>query len=262
MALNGIFEDGKLLLLAYDHGMEHGPSDFEEHPASADPETIFRLAGSEYVTGLAVQKGVAEKYYSDYSEDVNLVLKLNGVTSLREGKPYSALNCSVDYAEEIGADAVGYTIYPGSEREGEMFETFGMVQERARELGLPVLLWSYPRGGKVEDDTDPKIVKYAARLGLELGADVAKVKHPGSGEAAEEAVRAAGKTDLVLSGGAKSGDLEFLEDVGTVMDAGFKGIAVGRNVWQRENPREYLEAVGKVVFDGEKPKKALEEVGT
>ncbi|MFB6265639.1 MAG: class I fructose-bisphosphate aldolase, partial [Candidatus Nanohaloarchaea archaeon] len=120
-----IEREGRILVLAYDHGMEHGPSDFEEHPASADPETIFRLAGSEYVTGLAVQKGVAEKYYSDYSEDVNLVLKLNGVTSLREGTPYSALNCSVDYAEEIGADAVGYTIYPGSEREGEMFETFG-----------------------------------------------------------------------------------------------------------------------------------------
>ncbi|MDY6776547.1 MAG: aldolase [Candidatus Nanohaloarchaea archaeon] len=250
---SGILREGRILILAYDHGVEHGPSDFDSHPPSADPENVFELASRDEVTGLAVQKGIAEKYYPSYSDEVNLVLKLNGKTSLREGKPYSALNCSVDYAEEIGADAIGYTIYPGSEREDEMFETFGMVQERARELGLPVLLWSYPRGGKVEDDTSPEVVRYAARLGLELGADVAKIKHPGSEEAARKAVRAAGETKVVLSGGAKSGDEAFLEDVKTVMDGGFEGLAVGRNVWQREDPEKYLEALGRVVFDGEEP---------
>ena len=64
-------------------------------------------------------------------------MKLNGGTDLRAGEPQSPTNCTVDYAVELGADAVGYTLYPGSNHEPRMFEAFREVQERAREYGLP-----------------------------------------------------------------------------------------------------------------------------
>ncbi len=241
--------DGKVLILAYDHGLEHGPVDFEEVPESADPERVFEVAQHPAVTSLAVQKGVAEAYYPSYEDDVNLLAKLNGTSNLWMGEPDSAVNWSVDYAAEVGADAVGFTLYGGSNNEIEMAEEFRDAQEAAREHDLPVVMWSYPRGQGLKNDTKPGTIAYAARQALELGADVAKVKYPGSKEAMETAVRMAGPTKVVMSGGSKTSDRDFLESVKSVIDAGGVGLAVGRNVFQRENPERILDALEQVIFE-------------
>ncbi|MDY7082524.1 MAG: aldolase, partial [Halobacteria archaeon] len=77
-----IIRDGNAIILAYDHGLEHGPVDFEDVPESADPSHVFDVARHDAVTAIAVQKGVAEAYYPDYDDDVNLLLKLNGTSNL------------------------------------------------------------------------------------------------------------------------------------------------------------------------------------
>ncbi len=241
--------DGKVLILAYDHGLEHGPVDFEEVPESANPEHVFDVATHPAVTTLAVQKGLAEAYYPSYEDNVDLLAKVNGTSNLWMGEPDSAKNWSVDYAAEMGADAIGFTLYGGSNNEIEMAEEFREVQERARDHDLPVVMWSYPRGQGLKNDTKPRTIAYAARQALELGADVAKVKYPGSEEAMEDAVRMAGKTKVVMSGGSKTSDRAFLESVKSVIDAGGAGLAVGRNVWQRENPEQILDALEKVIFE-------------
>jgi class I fructose-bisphosphate aldolase len=241
--------DGKVLILAYDHGLEHGPVDFEEVPESANPEHVFEVARHPAVTTVAVQKGIAEAYYPSYEDEVNLLAKLNGTSNLWMGEPDSAVNWSVEYAAEVGADAVGFTLYGGSNNEIEMAEEFCDVHEAAREHGLPVVMWSYPRGQGLKNDTKPGTIAYAARQALELGADVAKIKYPGSKDAMEKAVRMAGKTRVVMSGGSKTSDREFLESVKAVIDAGGVGLAVGRNVFQRENPTYILDALEKVIYE-------------
>jgi len=143
-ALTSIQRNGKTLLLAMDHGLEHGPVDFEPVPETVDPRAVFEVATHDAVTAMAVQKGIAETYYPSYKDEVALVAKLNGASNLRMGEPISPKNMTVEYAAEIGADAVGYTIYPGSNHEPEMFEDFRKVQENAREHDLPVVVWSYP----------------------------------------------------------------------------------------------------------------------
>ena len=240
--------DGKVLILAYDHGLEHGPVDFEGVPGSADPGRTFEAATHDAVTSVAVQKGVAEAFYPSYEGDVDLLLKLNGTSNLWMGEPDSAVNCTVDYAYDIGASSVGFTLYGGSNHEIEMAEEFRDAQEAARERDLPVVMWSYPRGQGLKNDTEPDTIAYAARQALELGADVAKVKYPGSKSAMEQTVRMAGPTKVVMSGGSKTTDREFLESVKAVIDAGGKGLAVGRNVWQRENPHRILDALEQVIF--------------
>ena len=249
--------DGKLLVLAMDHGLEHGPVDFEPVPETIDPTTVFDIATHDAVTSIAVQKGVAETYYPSYEDDVALVAKLNGATNLRLGEPVSPKNMTVDYAAELGADAVGYTLYPGSNHEPEMFEEFRAVQERAREYDLPVVLWSYPRGQGVKNDTKADVIAYAARIALELGADVTKIKPPGSREAMAWATRAAGEVDVLVSGGSKTDERAFLETVRSTLDAGGTGLAVGRNVWQREDPERMLDALERVVFEDDTPDAAL-----
>jgi class I fructose-bisphosphate aldolase len=241
--------DGKVLILAYDHGLEHGPVDFEEVPESADPAHVFDVATHPAVTSLAVQKGIAEAYYPSFEDEVNLLAKLNGTSNLWMGEPDSAVNWSVDYAAEVGADAIGFTLYGGSNHEVEMAEEFRDAQEAAREHDLPVVMWSYPRGQGLKNDKKPGTIAYAARQALELGADVAKVKHPGSTEAMEQVVEMAGKTKVIMSGGSKTSDREFLEDVEAAIEAGAVGLAVGRNVFQREHPERILDALEQVIYE-------------
>jgi class I fructose-bisphosphate aldolase len=241
--------DGKVLILAYDHGLEHGPVDFEDVPESADPEHVFDVATHDAVTSLAVQKGVAEGYYPSYEDDVNLLAKLNGTSNLWMGEPDSPINCSVEYAREIGADAVGFTLYGGSNYEIEMAEEFREIHEQAREHDMPVVMWSYPRGQGVKNDTKPGVISYAARQALELGADVAKVKYPGNTDAMREVIEMSGDMNVIMSGGSKRSDREFLESVKAMIDAGGSGLAVGRNVFQRENPRHILDALEEIIYE-------------
>jgi class I fructose-bisphosphate aldolase len=249
--------DGKVLILAYDHGLEHGPVDFEAVPESANPKHVFEVAKHPAVTSLAVQKGVAEGYYPDYADDVTLLAKLNGTSNLWMGEPDSAVNWSVEYADEVGADSVGFTLYGGSNHEIEMAEEFRDAHEAARAHDMPVVAWAYPRGQGIKNDKGADVISYAARQAMELGADVAKVKYPGSPEAMEQVVEMAGRTKVIMSGGSKTSDREFLETVKGAMDAGAAGLAVGRNVFQRENPEAILDGLEAIIFEGSSVETAL-----
>jgi class I fructose-bisphosphate aldolase len=244
-----LVRDGKMLILAYDHGLEHGPVDFEDVPESANPEHVFDVATHPAVTSLAVQKGLAEAYYPSYEDDVSLLAKLNGSTNLWMGEHDTAVNWSVDYAADVGADAIGFTMYAGSNHEVEIAEEFRQAQERAREHDMPVVMWSYPRGQGVKNDKKPGVIAYAARQALELGADVTKIKYPGSEEAMAHAVDVTGRTKVVMSGGSKRSDREFLTQVKEVIDVGGDGLAVGRNVFQRDHPERILDALEQVIFE-------------
>jgi class I fructose-bisphosphate aldolase len=259
---DAITRDGKALILAYDHGLEHGPVDFEPNPETADPEAIFELATHDAVTSVAVQKGIAEAYYPEYADEVSLLTKLNGTSNLWMGEPDTALNCTVDYAaEELDADAIGFTVYAGANDEVEMAEEFRRVQEAAREHDLSVVMWAYPRGQGLKNDTKPGVISYAARMGLELGADIAKVKYPGDADAMAHACEMSGRTKVVMSGGSKTDDRAFLTTIREAMDAGADGLAVGRNVFQRENPQEILDALEAVIFEEASVDEALEHTG-
>ncbi len=246
--LSKITRDNKALYLAYDQGLEHGPVDFDE--TNFDPNFILDLAVQGDFTAIILQKGLAEKYYfgSPYQKQIPLILKLNGKTNLYKGEAYAPLECEVEEALKLGASAVGYTLYPGSEFETQMIKEFGKVVRDAHEKKVPAIAWVYPRGKNIQDEISREIVAYAARMALELDADIAKIKYSGSYENFKWAVECAGKTKVVLSGGPKVSDEEFLEVVKNVMTAGAIGVAVGRNVWQNEDPIGITQRIKEIIF--------------
>jgi len=244
--LSKITTQGKAMYLAYDHGIEHGPVDLTGK--SLNPDYILDLAVKGGYNAVVLQKGVAEKYYPAYRKKIALILKLNGKTRLVGGEPISRQICSVEEAIQLGAQAVGYTVYVGSQYEAEMFREFGKIEEEAHRAGLPVIGWMYPRGRAIKDDDSPEITAYAARVGLELGADIVKIKYCGSQESFKKAVEAAGKTKVVLSGGPKTQPEEFLKIVKNVMAAGAIGVAVGRNVWQSKEPLKITQQIKDIIF--------------
>ncbi|MDG7001727.1 MAG: aldolase [Nitrososphaerota archaeon] len=246
-SMAAFLRNGKSVLLAYDQGFEHGPStDFNER--NIDPSYVMDIAVKGGFNGIVFQKGLAEKYYNG---KIPLIVKVNGKSALPKMEPNSKQNCSVEYAiGSLGAKGIGYTIYLGSQFEGEMFKEFGTIQEEAHERGIPAIAWIYPRGQAVANDSSQEIVAYAARVGLELGADAVKIKYTGDSESFSWAVRSAGKARVFMSGGPKAPtDLDFLRQVSGVMQAGATGLAVGRNVWQNEDPLRLTKNLKKIIFE-------------
>lgn len=235
--------------MAYDQGMEHGPTDFNDE--SVDPAKILEIADSGYFTGVIFQKGVAEKYYNPKLNKVPLIVKLNGKTNLlKNEEPYSPLLCTVSEAKDLGALAVGYTIYVGSHYERKMMVEFSQqVEEEAEKYHLPVIAWMYPRGKAVSGrETSKEILAYAARLGLELGADIVKIPYTGSSKTFSWVVKSAGKTKVVVSGGPKLNEEALLRQTEEILQTGAIGLAVGRNIWQAENPLERAKKLAEIIY--------------
>lgn len=241
MDLSKITKEGKALFLAYDQGMEHGPSDFNDE--SVDPNNILKIAVDGGFTGVIFQKGVAEKYYTG---QLPLILKLNGKTSFIKEEPYAPQICTVEEAITLGASAVGYTIYIGSQEQDKMFSEFANIEREAHAKNIPVIGWMYPRGKEVVENA--QTIAYAARVGLEMGADIIKIKYPGDLKSLEWVVKSAGRTKVVVAGGAKSSSEELLEMTKIVMQAGAIGLAIGRNVWQAEEPMVVVEKIKNTIW--------------
>jgi fructose-bisphosphate aldolase, class I len=248
---------GTLLLLPIDQGIEHGPRDFFPNPASKDPEYQFRLAAEAGYSAIACQIGLAEKYYPDYAGQVPLLLKVNAKTDLPPSDAaFSTTNASVEDAVRLGADAVGYTLYVGSPRQDEDLRQLQDVREDCDRYGMPLVIWAYPRGSAVKAKGGQDsfyAIDYAARMAMEMGADVVKLNMPkidpakdkdapapyneleiSQDEAVRQVVESAGRSLVVLSGGSKIDDDALLAQTRMIMGHGGSGVIYGRNVWQRE----------------------------
>ncbi len=236
----------KLLFLAYDQGLEHGPTDFND--ANVDPVYIIQLAKKGKVDGIIVQKGIAEQYQKEIrSSKINLIIKLNGKTNLVEGEPRSMQLCTVNEAKKLGARAVGYTIYIGSAYESEMMQEFEKIEREARKQGLGVILWSYPRGKAMSKKSPRELQAYAARVGLETGADLVKIHWEGNQSDLNWAVNCAGKCGVLVAGGSKKNEKDFLKDIMHAKAAGVAGCAIGRNIWQNPKPLELIKKIKKIL---------------
>lgn len=247
VSLDKITKEGKALFLAYDQGMEHGPGDFDSD--SIDPNYILSIGIEGEFNAVIFQKGVADKYYDESLKDkIPLIVKLNGKTSLVSQEPYSPQLATVEEALSLGAAAVGYTIYVGSAHEAKMFAEFAVIEREAHQKNIPVMAWMYPRGKGVEGKDEKEVIVYAARIGLELGADIVKIKYPGGVVSLKRAVQAAGKTKVVVSGGVKEDEIDFLKMTKEVMSSGAIGMAVGRNIWQNKDPLGITQKIKDIIF--------------
>lgn len=241
-AIKKLSPQGKALFLAQDQGLEHVAPD-ELTGETKNPDYIFNIAEKGEVDAFICQKGLAEKYGSSYK--VPLIVKVNGKTQLGvKDDPYSPVTCSVKRAVDYNAKAIGFTLFPGSKYFSKQIDDFRKIQEEAHDYGLPVTAWMYPRGESVKDDTDARLLQYCARIGLELGADMLKMKYSGKPEDMSEQVKFGGAAKMLMAGGPKAKtSKEFLKQVQEVDSAGAYGFAVGRNIWLHEKPIAMTKAI-------------------
>ena len=251
---------GKMVILPVDQGFEHGPArSFAPNPSGYDPRYHFELAIDAGCNAYAAPLGFIEAGAAEFAGDIPLILKLNNNESLTKGgEPLPAVTGSVDEALRLGCAAIGFTIYPGSGESKTMYQQIAHLTEEAKQKGLAVVVWSYPRGAGLskEGETAIDVAAYAAQIACQLGAHIVKVKPPSAhleqGEAkkvyekekipiatlaerARHVVQSAfgGRRIVIFSGGAAKGKAEILEEVKGLADGGAFGSIMGRNSFQR-----------------------------
>lgn len=251
---------GKLVILPVDQGFEHGPArSFAPNPPGYDPLYHFQLAIDAGCNAYAAPLGFLEAGASQFAGQIPLILKLNNHDVLHDDKdPLPSVTGSVNDALRLGCAAVGFTIYPGSAHCNAMYEQLRAIAEEAKERGLAVVVWSYPRGSSIskEGETAIDIVAYAAQIAAQLGAHVIKVKLPSAhleqaaakkvyestqvpiktlAERVRHVVQSAfdGRRIVIFSGGAKSEDKNVFEEARAIRDGGGFGSIIGRNSFQR-----------------------------
>ena len=247
---------GAILVLPYDHGLEHGPVDFLEHEWGSRPASILELAGRTAIAAVAAHLGLIGRYYRGTERNVALIAKLNGRTNIPESSaPLSPLTGSVEEAVRAGADAIGYTLYVGSAAQERDLRQLADVRRDCERLGMPLVVWSYPRGSFVDaagGRDSLYAVDYAGRVALEMGADVIKLNIPRRHDPelgapppayleleddrslmARRVVESCGEAAVIFSGGSQRSDEGFLAEVRLALSAGAAGMIAGRNIFQR-----------------------------
>ena len=247
---------GAILVLPYDHGLEHGPVDFLDQEWGSRPRSILELASRSAIAAVAAHLGLIGRYVRGTERGLGLIAKLNGRTNIPEAPaPFSPLTGSVEEAVRAGADAIGYTLYVGSAAQERDLRQLADVRRECERLGMPLVVWSYPRGRFVDavgGRDSLYAVDYAGRVALEMGADVIKLNLPRRHDPelgspppaylelesdrslmARRVLEPCGEAAVIFSGGSRRDDEGFLGDVRLALSAGAAGMIAGRNVFQR-----------------------------
>lgn len=263
-------ETGYLSILPVDQGIEHSAgSAFAPNPVYFDPENIIRLALEAGCNGVATTMGTLGLFARKYAHKIPFVAKINHNELLTyPNKHEQILFGSVEDAWNLGAAAVGATVYFGSEGSNRQIMEVAEAFERAHQLGMATILWCYTRNSGFEKDgknyeTAADLTGQANHLGVTMQADIIKQKLPthnggftsiGFGKSHPDmydklssshpidlcryqvANCYMGKIGLINSGGASSGEGDLEEAVKTAVinkRAGGTGLIMGRKAFQR-----------------------------
>src|SRR5262245_1869169 len=261
---------GYLSILPVDQGIEHSAgASFAKNPAYFDPENIVKLALEGGCNGVASTFGVLGAVARRYAHRIPFIVKVNHNELLTyPNKHDQILFGNVERAFEMGAAAVGATIYFGSEESGRQIVEIAEVFDKAHELGMATILWCYLRNSKFttpEKDyhVSADLTGQANHLGVTIQADIIKQKLPenNGGYNALKFGKTSplvyeklttdnpidlcryqvancymGRIGLINSGGASSGESDLAEAVKTAVinkRAGGMGLISGRKAFQR-----------------------------
>jgi fructose-bisphosphate aldolase/2-amino-3,7-dideoxy-D-threo-hept-6-ulosonate synthase len=242
----------RTVIVPMDHGMSLGPI-----KGLVDMgETVDRIAegGANAVLG---HIGLSLHGHRRYGKDIGLIMHLSASTSLSPDPDRKVLITPVEDAIRMGADAVSLHINLGAETESDMLSTLGSTASRCREWGMPLLAMMYPRGKKLPPERAAEHIKIAARAAAEAGADIVKTAYTGDVDSFREVTRGC-PIPVVVAGGPRMDTAEqILEMVRDSVEAGGAGVAIGRNIFQADDPMRMVRAISMVVHQGAGVEEAL-----
>lgn len=242
---------GKTIIVPMDHGVSSGPIE-----GIVDIKDAVNDVAEGGANAVVLHKGMVKAGYRGRGKDIGLIVHLSASTDISPTKNDKVLVCTVEEAIRLGADAVSIHVNIGADMEREMLRDFGYVSRVCEEWGMPLLAMVYGRGKDI-NQYEPKVVAHCARIGAELGADVVKVPYTGDPESFKLAIDGC-PIPVVIAGGPKmKTEEEVLKMVYGAIQAGAKGLSVGRNIFQARNRGSMVRALSVIVHEGENVEKAI-----
>ncbi len=235
---------GKTVIVPMDHGVTVGPIDGLIDMSA----TVNEIAegGANAVLG---HIGLPLYGHRHSGKDIGLILHLSASTVLSPRPNKKVIVNTVENALRMGADGVSIHINIGDENEAEMLKDFGEIAIECSYWGMPLIAMMYPRGPKITNEKDLEAVKLAARVGAELGADFVKTNYTGDPESFRKVVEGC-PAPVLIAGGSKLSDEETFKMIEGAMQAGAKGLSIGRNAFQHKNIKLFVKASSALVHDG------------
>lgn len=177
---------GYISILPVDQGIEHtAGASFSSNPIYFDPENIVKLAIEGGCNAVATTFGNLAIIARKYAHKIPLIVKINHNELMTYPSQYNqTMFGSVEEAWNLGAAAIGATIYFGSEKSKKQITEVAAAFERAHELGMATVLWCYTRNNAFKRDgidyhTAADLTGQANHLGVTIQADIIKQKLPG-----------------------------------------------------------------------------------
>jgi class I fructose-bisphosphate aldolase len=246
---------GRTIVVPMDHGVSVGPIE-----GVIDMKTTIDKVATGGANAILIHKGIVRAGHRGGGKDVGMIIHLSASTSLTARPNRKTLVCSVEEAIKLGADGVSVHINIGSGMESDMLRDFGAISESAMEWGMPLLAMVYPRGEKIKDEHDVTVVKHAARLGAELGADIVKVNYTGTPDTFKKVVEGC-PVPVVIAGGPKmDSDRDVLTMVKDAIDVGGAGVSIGRNVFQHKDPTKIVQAFDLIIHQNASVDEAIDHL--
>ncbi|MFH0748345.1 MAG: 2-amino-3,7-dideoxy-D-threo-hept-6-ulosonate synthase [Candidatus Bathyarchaeota archaeon] len=252
--LHRIFkQDEKVVIVPMDHGIALGPM-----PGIFNMQEIVNRLSLGETDAVLIHKGIAKNIDT---RDMGLIVHLNASTELSPDSDWKVKVCSVSQAIRLGADGVSVHINLGAPQENHMLTYLGKVSDICEIYGIPLLAMVYPRGPHIKNGHDVSFVKHAARVGAELGADIIKTNYTGSIDTFKQVVQSC-PVPVVIAGGPKMDTCEdILKMVSDSIEAGGAGVAIGRNIFQNQNPTAMSKAISAIVHKGVSVEEGLNIAG-
>ncbi len=245
--------DNRTVVVPMDHGVTIGPVKGLVNMQSIVDKLL--LGG---VDAVVINRGIAKNVDTG---NAGLIVHLSGITVHCPDPNNKVQICSVDDAVRLGADAVSVHINVGAKQEAQMLSMLGKVACECDDYGMPLLAMMYPRGPNIRDSHAVDVVAHAARLGVELGADIIKTNYTGDVESFKDVVSSC-HVPVIIAGGPKvETTMDILQMVKDSITAGGAGLSIGRNVFQHEDPTKIVKALSAIVHKAASVDEALEILG-
>lgn len=236
-------KSGNCVMVPLDHGVSIGPTE-----GLLDVKHTVDSVANGGATAVLMHKGLVRHGYRAGGHDIGLILHLSASTDMGNTNDSKVLVAEVTEALKLGADGVSMHINLGADTEPEMLRDLGRLSRECGEWGVPLLVMAYARGPVIKDPFDPKLVAHSVRAAAELGADMVKCNYTGDPDSFRDVVKGS-LVPVIIAGGPKiSSDLELLTMVRDSIDAGGRGVSIGRNIFQHKDVEGITRAVTDIVL--------------
>lgn len=243
--------DGRTVIVPLDHGMIVGP-----RPGIARPRDTIAHAVAAHADAVLLHAGLARHVAGIYGGHAAGLFKLtNGASVATDQEVLGSVAQALRYA----ADAVCVEFHLGSPDEMRTLQDIAAIQREAEGFGLPVIIHAYVYPD-YEERAGAEAWLHAARIAVELGADIVKTAYLPDTALLGELV-AATPVPVVVAGGAEGSARQLFSDVATALQVGVAGIAVGRRAWGAEEPAATMAALVALVHEGASVEEALQRHG-